>query len=273
MNETEKEEIKSMPKGKDFAMDVGKRLSQALEKNAINQDELAQRASAGLPDKQKITNRQISSAGTGSKPLSFEKMARVAKALGVSLDYLAYGDKKEDQAAAQPETQEKTLRDYGQSMLDMIHDLGAELRLEDIPKEEAQKWASWNDSRIYARGLCLFIPLANFEASVNDFSNGYIDTTDDIEGADYIQPINIGPWCAPLQRFATEIKTASQVQNEKSKKIMIRNAVNDLPSDPLPSLVEKNKQIRKAQQKERNEEAAKRQQEAAQHMLSDDIPF
>lgn len=271
MSEMEKEE-NGIPTGKAFAVGVGKRIKQARKKKALSQEELAQRLG--------LSGNSISMAEKGDQLISFEKMARLAKALGVPLDSLAYGAGNEDQAAAQTETQQKnTLRDYGQSMLDMIHDLGADLCLEDVPEETAGFMRSDNP-RKHTRCLRLCIPLANFEASDNDYGNSGITPTDDIEKAEYIQPINISPCGAPLQRFSIEIRTAAWVQNEESKKIMIRNAVNDLPSDPLSVLAEKNKRIREAQQKERNKKEKKRQQEEAQRikeemqrMRSDDIPF
>lgn len=247
-----------------FNMDwygIGQRIKAARDQKGISVETLSKMA--GIKRKNDISALEEIDGPDGKKKVTMtaEKLARISVALGISLDYLIFG-KRDDPGQDAPK-KEKTLLPYCRAMLDMVNDLGADLRFQDVKSDEYPGFVdfSYNYERI--RCLCIRIPLCSFEASENDYSNGFIDESVNLAKADYIQEENIEPWGVPLQQFANEINAAHSLTIPASRNAAIENALNALPAAPLSALIAKTEKFREEclQKREQEEQLSQHEDE------------
>lgn len=260
-----------------FNMDwygIGQRIEAARDQKGISVETLSKMAGikrkndisaleeiAGPDGKKKVTMT------TGKKKVTMtaEKLARISVALGISLDYLIFG-KRDDPGQDAPQ-KEKTLLPYCRAMLDMVNDLGADLRFQDVESDEYPGFVDFNCDYERIRCLCIRIPLCSFKASENDYCNGFIDESVNLDEANYIQEENIEPWGVPLQQFTNEINAAHSLTIPASRNAAIENALAALPAAPLSALIAKTEKFR-----EECLQKCEQEEQLSQHE-DEDIPF
>lgn len=203
--------------------------------------------------------------------MSAEKLARIARTCGVSLDWLIFGD-QEDAPADHKQDQEKSLREYGEDIISMLDHLQAKWIISD--EHENNGYRDYNTPETMTRCLNISIPLCSFDVSANEYGNDGLSEKDDIKSAPYIQPAGILPWGVALQNFYNDVSTAHAIKNPASAATTLKNAVQDLSPAPLSSYIEEDRKSRAAAQEAWEKEKQQEWQEQQKRIREgEDIPF
>lgn len=250
-------------------MAVGQRIKNVRKRMAINQIELAQRA--GLKSSRAISALEGITGPENTCTTTVEKLAAIARACGVSLDWLIFGD-QEDATTDHQATQEKSLREYGEDIISMLDHLQAKWIISD--EHENNGYRDYNTPETMTRCLNISIPLCSFDVSANEYGNDGLSEKDDIKSAPYIQPADILPWGVALQNFYNDVSTAHAIKNPTSAATTLKNAVHDLSPAPLSSYIEEDRKSRAAAQEAWEKEKQQEWQEQQKRIQEgEDIPF
>lgn len=188
--------------------DVGQRIEAARDRAGFHSfSDLAR--CAGLSEK----NDNIEGITRETKrTMSAEKLARIARACGVSLDWLIFGEQER-----KPEHDEtwNTLRPYGESILHMVENLHANLSFRRYSLAENSLCHSSGIINPFAafRYLSIDVPLYPYKATNEIFAewneNGYTD------------------FGKALQNFVNDICHAYTCRYSDIRNNEIKNAMNE----------------------------------------------